>query len=106
MGLYLKKAFNFGPLRVNFSKSGLGLSFGIKGMRIGSGPGGNYIHGGRKGLYFKKSLPQAGYEPEMWKVSWPILMLIFLVTAAVYFYLKAEGDIQVMMKLFFTHLSL
>ena len=57
MGFYLKKAINFGPLRINFSKSGIGLSFGVKGLRIGSGANGNYIHAGCKGLYYKKKFP-------------------------------------------------
>lgn len=57
MGFYLKKAINFGPLRINFSKSGIGLSFGVKGLRIGSGANGNYIHAGRKGIYYRKKLP-------------------------------------------------
>ena len=38
MPIYLKKAFSFGPFRLNLSKSGLGLSFGVTGLRIGTGP--------------------------------------------------------------------
>lgn len=56
MPAYLRKAFSFGPFRLNLSKSGLGLSFGVTGLRIGTGPKGPYIHAGRGGLYFKKSL--------------------------------------------------
>lgn len=56
MNAYLKKAFTLGPLRLNLSKSGLGLSFGVTGLRIGTGPKGPYIHAGRGGLYFRKSL--------------------------------------------------
>lgn len=37
MGFYLKKGINFGPLRLNVSKSGLGMSFGAKGLRLGYG---------------------------------------------------------------------
>jgi Protein of unknown function (DUF4236) len=37
MAWYLRKAFRLGPfLRLNVSKSGLGASFGIKGLRFGS----------------------------------------------------------------------
>ena len=32
-----------GPLRLNFSKSGLGLSLGVPGLHIGSGPRGRYL---------------------------------------------------------------
>ncbi|MBI3989089.1 MAG: DUF4236 domain-containing protein [candidate division NC10 bacterium] len=56
MGLYLRKAFRFGPVRVNLSKSGVGVSLGVKGLRIGTGPRGAYLHAGRGGLYFRKSL--------------------------------------------------
>jgi hypothetical protein len=56
MPAYLRKAFTFGPFRLNLSKSGLGLSFGVTGLRIGTGPKGPYIHAGRGGLYFRKSL--------------------------------------------------
>lgn len=56
MGLYLRKGFNFGPLRLNLSRSGLGASFGVKGARIGIGPKGSYIHMGRGGLYYRQSL--------------------------------------------------
>jgi hypothetical protein len=56
MGWYLRKAVKFGPLRVNFSKSGIGYSLGIKGARIGTGPRGPYIAGGRYGIYYRQSL--------------------------------------------------
>ena len=56
MGFYIRKGFNFGPLRLNLSRSGLGASFGIKGARIGIGPRGRYIHLGRGGLYYRQSL--------------------------------------------------
>jgi hypothetical protein len=56
MGFYLRKSFRAGPVRINLSKSGLGLSAGIRGLRVGSGPRGSYIHAGRKGLYYRKKL--------------------------------------------------
>ena len=56
MGFYLRKGFNFGPLRLNLSRSGLGASFGVKGARIGIGPRGSYIHMGRGGLYYRQTL--------------------------------------------------
>jgi len=34
MAWYLKKAFRFGPIRFNLSKSGIGVSGGIKGLRV------------------------------------------------------------------------
>ncbi len=57
MGFYIRKAISVGPIRFNLSKSGIGVSAGIKGLRFGSGPRGNYIHMGRGGLYYKKTFP-------------------------------------------------
>jgi len=56
MGFYIRKALKVGPL----SKSGIGVSAEIKGFRLGTGPRGNYIHMGRGGLYFRKSLNVPG----------------------------------------------
>ena len=56
MGFYLKKSISFGGLRFNFSKSGVGVSAGFKGLRLGTGPRGNYVHMGRGGLYYRASL--------------------------------------------------
>ncbi|QOK83482.1 DUF4236 domain-containing protein [Ralstonia solanacearum] len=47
MGFYVRQSVKVGPLRFNFSKSGVGVSTGVKGIRIGTGPRGNYIHMGR-----------------------------------------------------------
>lgn len=47
-----------GPLRLNFSKSGLGLSLGVPGLHIGTGPRGSYVRAGLPGtgVYYRKSL--------------------------------------------------
>lgn len=47
-----------GPLRLNFSKSGLGLSLGVPGLHIGTGPRGRYVRAGLPGtgIYYRKSL--------------------------------------------------
>ena len=56
MGWYLKKSFAIGPLRLNLSKSGLGASVGVKGLRISRGPKGEQLNAGRNGLYYRVSL--------------------------------------------------
>lgn len=57
MAWFLKKAIRVGPLlRFNLSKSGIGCSFGVTGARIGVGPRGPYLAGGRHGIYFRQSL--------------------------------------------------
>jgi hypothetical protein len=65
MGFYLRKGFNFGPLRLKLSRSGLGASFGVKGARIGVGPRGSYIHMGCGGLYYRQTL-NPGRSTDRW----------------------------------------
>jgi hypothetical protein len=54
MAFYIRKAFKVGSLRLNLSKSGLGLSAGVTGARVGINSRGTYVHGGRHGLYYRK----------------------------------------------------
>ncbi len=56
MGFYIRKSVRVGPLRFNLSKSGVGVSTGIKGFRVGFGPRGNYVHAGVKGIYYRQTL--------------------------------------------------
>src|SRR6267143_4885096 len=59
MGFYLRKSLSVGPFRFNLRKSGIGLSTGIKGFRIGTGPRGNYVHMGLGGIYFRQTIPSS-----------------------------------------------
>ena len=59
MGFYLRKSISVGPFRFNLSKSGVGLSAGVRGFRVGTGPRGNYVHMGRGGLYYRATLSPA-----------------------------------------------
>ncbi len=79
MGFYLKKGINIGPLRINLSKSGVGLSLGGKGLRVGSGPQGTYVHAGRKGLYYRKNISNPTSK-------WGLLILIALLALGVWAY--------------------
>ena len=45
-----------GPIRLNFSKSGVGLSAGVKGLSVSKGPRGTYLNAGRNGLYYRTRL--------------------------------------------------
>jgi hypothetical protein len=56
MGFYLRKSVSLGLFRFNLSGSGVGMSVGIPGFRIGSGPRGNYVHVGRGGIYYRHTL--------------------------------------------------
>jgi hypothetical protein len=63
MGFYIRKSVRVGPFRFNLSKSGIGVSAGIPGFRVGMGPRGNYIHAGRGGFYYRATLPSSGGRP-------------------------------------------
>jgi hypothetical protein len=56
MGFYFWKSIRFGPFRLNFSKSGVGASFGVRGARVSTGPRGTYLNLGRWGFYFRKKI--------------------------------------------------
>lgn len=61
MGFYIRKSVSLGPIRFNLSKSGVGISAGVKGARIGIRPNGTcYLHGGRYGLYAREELGRIG----------------------------------------------
>lgn len=57
MGFYLRKSFKLGPIRLNLSKSGVGISAGVKGARVGvDARGKKYLHVGRGGIYYRRTL--------------------------------------------------
>ena len=62
MGWSFRRSKSFGPFRLNFSKSGIGFSFGAPGARVGvNAKGKQYIRGGipGTGLYYQSTLPDA-----------------------------------------------
>lgn len=71
MGFYLRKSVKVGPLRFNLSKSGIGVSAGIPGFRIGTGPRGNYVHIGSGGLHYRQSLPSNSQSKPVYEQSQP-----------------------------------
>jgi hypothetical protein len=56
VGFYIRKSLSAGPFRFNLSKSGVGVSVGVPGFRVGTGPRGNYVHMGRGGVYYRATL--------------------------------------------------
>ncbi|MDP9190195.1 MAG: DUF4236 domain-containing protein [Acidobacteriota bacterium] len=65
MGFYLRKSLSVGPFRFNLSGSGVGVSVGIPGFRVGSGPRGNYVHLGRSGVYYRHTFPADSSTPRI-----------------------------------------
>jgi hypothetical protein len=81
VGFFFRKSFKLGPLRVNASKSGLGISGGIRGARVGIGPRGPYIAASKEGIYYRKHLggatdPAAG-QPSTMAASAVVVLLAF-----------------------------
>lgn len=56
MGWFFRKSVNVGPVRLNFSKSGVGVSAGVKGARVSVGPKGTYVSVGRGGIYYRQKI--------------------------------------------------
>jgi hypothetical protein len=65
MGWSFRKSKSFGPFQLNFSKSGIGLSTGIKGARISTNSRGTYVNLGMNGMYYRKRISQksSNYTP-------------------------------------------
>lgn len=66
MPFYIRKSLSVGPVRFNLSKSGIGVSVGVRGLRLGSGARGNYVHAGRHGIYYRKTLPGKPIASATW----------------------------------------
>lgn len=62
MGFYFRKSIRVGPLRFNLSKGGIDVSAGIPGFRVGTGPRGNYVQMGARGIYYRTTLPSGRSE--------------------------------------------
>jgi hypothetical protein len=60
MGFFIRKAFKAGPIRFNLSKSGVGVSAGVTGARLGLNKNGAYVYGGRHGLYYRERIGKKG----------------------------------------------
>jgi hypothetical protein len=57
MGYFFRKGLNFGPIRLNLSKSGVGASIGVKGARLTMTPRGTtYVTVGSKGFYYRETV--------------------------------------------------
>jgi hypothetical protein len=78
-------------VRLNLSKSGLGVSAGVKGLRVGmDAKGRRYLAGGRGGLYFReyaKTSPTTQDGPASgssgWAWFWFVVALVAVVAAVV-----------------------
>ena len=60
MGWSWRRSSSFGPFRLNFSKSGIGISAGIRGARLSLGPHGTYVNIGAGGFRYSHRLGGPG----------------------------------------------
>jgi hypothetical protein len=67
MGYFFRRSARLGPFRLNFSKSGVGASAGVRGARLTMTPRGTtYITVGRNGFYYRETIssrPRIGQPP-------------------------------------------
>lgn len=65
MSIYLRTSLKAGPFRFNLSPSGIGVSVGVPGFRVGSGPRGNYVRIGGRGVHYAAARQPARRPPAM-----------------------------------------
>jgi DNA polymerase-3 subunit epsilon len=74
MGFYLRSNLRAGPFRLNLSRSGIGVSAGVPGFRVGTGPRGNYVRVGGRGIYYAgtaQRTPALKALPQTWQALPP-----------------------------------
>jgi hypothetical protein len=87
MGWGFRKSAKIGGMKVNLSKSGIGVSVGTKGARVGvSSKGKAYVSGGSNGVYYRKNLgsgksggdnvPATGDDASVWKAAYIIFLFL------------------------------
>jgi Protein of unknown function (DUF4236) len=56
MSFYVRKTIKTGPVRLNLSGSGITVSAGVPGLRVGVGPRGSYVRVGVGGVTYRSTL--------------------------------------------------
>lgn len=64
MGFFFRRSAKVGPFRLNFSRSGMGASVGVKGARLTVTPRGTtYVTVGSHGFYYRETLSHPNVHP-------------------------------------------
>ena len=71
MGWSFRRSTRIGPFRLNFSRSGIGVSAGVRGARISTGPRGTYINLGTNGFHYREKIG-GGYSRGSASVAQPV----------------------------------
>jgi hypothetical protein len=56
VGWSFRRSIKLGPLRLNLSRSGVGVSAGVKGFRVSTGARGTYVNAGRGGVSYRQKI--------------------------------------------------
>jgi len=88
MGWNLRKPFNFGPLRINLSKKGVGYSVGVRGFRIGrDAKGRDYSQTSIPGTgIYKRTYSGQAAGRQNWSIA--ALIAVFLILLLIKFLSK------------------
>jgi hypothetical protein len=81
MGWNLRKAINFGPLRINLSKKGVGYSMGVRGFRVGrDAKGQDYSQTSIPGTgIYKRTYSGRPASGKQWGIAAVIAVFVLLV---------------------------
>jgi Protein of unknown function (DUF4236) len=81
MGWYFRRSISLGPLRLNVSKRGVGVSAGVRGARIGvDAKGDSYVSAGRAGFYFRQRLGHKIHSGTRAQWVWFVIAFVVVVT--------------------------
>lgn len=67
-----------GPFRLNLSKSGVGVSTGVKGLSVSTGTRGTYLNAGAKGFYYRTRLNPKRLKAKAVVRSLPLWTVVIL----------------------------
>jgi hypothetical protein len=56
MGFTFRKTIKLGPININLSKKGVGVSIGTGTLRLSTGTRGTQVSAGAKGITYRKSI--------------------------------------------------
>ncbi|QJD95710.1 DUF4236 domain-containing protein [Mucilaginibacter robiniae] len=65
MGWSYRKSLGSGPFRINFSKSGISYSVGVKGARVNMGPKGTYVNLSSHGISYRRKISGVEAPPHL-----------------------------------------
>lgn len=84
MGISFRKSKKVGNnVKLNASKSGIGISAGVKGARVGVNKKGAYVAGGKDGVYYRKKLGTNNEEEKQEQDMSPVRTIFELIKAII-----------------------